>query len=81
MTKLTRSDRPLVRETAVLERSRPLVVELWPRYLGIRLKGERKVHRVSYSKILLEAARYEADCARAARGHFRITPTPWRQTG
>jgi hypothetical protein len=34
---------PLIRETALIYRGRPLIVELHPKHLRIRLKGERGV--------------------------------------
>ncbi len=51
MTKL-RSPNPLVRETDVFERTDALVVELYPKYLAIRLKGRREALNVDYGDIL-----------------------------
>ena len=39
ITKL-QAGKPLVRETAVYERTRPLIVELHPKFLKIRPKGQ-----------------------------------------
>jgi hypothetical protein len=50
MTKLT--DRPLVRETAVTNRGVPLIVELHPKYLELRVKGQRSGVTVDYESIL-----------------------------
>ena len=47
MTKL-RPDTPLIRETDVWDHTDPLVIELWPRYMRIRLKGERAAVDVGY---------------------------------
>jgi hypothetical protein len=55
MTKI-RPDSPVVRETEVFERTVALVVSLHPRYLKIRLKGDREALHVDY-KELLELAR------------------------
>ena len=51
MTKL-RPDTPLVRETDVFERTAALIVSLYPRYLTIRLKGQRDTVKVDYREIL-----------------------------
>jgi hypothetical protein len=50
MTKLT--DRPLVRETAVANRGGPLIVELHPKYLLLRIKGQRSGVTADYESIL-----------------------------
>jgi hypothetical protein len=51
MTEL-KSESPTIRQTGALERTRPIVVELWPRYLTIRLKGLRSGYNVDYGAIL-----------------------------
>lgn len=51
MTKL-RADKPVTRETSVFERSDALVVSLHPKYLTIRLKGQREALAVDYGVIL-----------------------------
>ena len=51
MTKL-QPGKPLIRETDSFERSDALVVSLYPRYLSIRLKGQREVRNVDYGAIL-----------------------------
>lgn len=38
----------ICRETAVVHRGRPLVIELHPAYLTIREKGKRKAVRLNY---------------------------------
>ena len=38
---MTKLGKPVTRETAVMERGDPLVVELHPKYLVLRLKGKR----------------------------------------
>ena len=53
MTKLSKSPSlPVVRETDTFERTRPIVVELYPRYLSVRLKGTREAHSAPYDLIL-----------------------------
>lgn len=42
---------PLVRETDILERTDPIVVELYPRYMSIRIKGRREEFTVDYAEI------------------------------
>jgi hypothetical protein len=56
MTKLT-GGKTITRETDVYERTRPLVVELHPKYLTIRLKGEGEPLMVSYGELLKMARR------------------------
>ena len=51
MTKL-RPDTPLIRETDVFERTDPIVVELYPKYISIRLKGQSEALNVDYGAIL-----------------------------
>jgi hypothetical protein len=50
MTKL-RPSAPVVRETDAFERTEPLVVELHPRYLSIRIKGRREEFTADYGEI------------------------------
>lgn len=49
MTKLV--DHPIKRETAVIDRRRPLVVELFDRYMTLRPKGTRQAVNVGYDVI------------------------------
>lgn len=51
MTKLD-GEKPVVRETAALERGRAIVVELHPRYLRLRLKGLHGGVNVDYESVL-----------------------------
>ena len=51
MTKLT-AGKKVIRETQVLDRGRPMVVELHPHHLVLRLKGERKEWTVAYGTLL-----------------------------
>ena len=60
MTKLT-GDKKVIRETAVLDRGRPIVIELEPKYLRIRLKGERRALPLSYEELMWFACRREAE--------------------
>jgi hypothetical protein len=53
MTKLSKSPSlPVVRETDTFERTRPIVVELYPRYLAVRLKGTQESYSVPYDVVL-----------------------------
>jgi hypothetical protein len=52
MTKLSKSRAPLVRETDTLERTRPIVVELYPRHLIVRLKGTKERYDVGHDVLL-----------------------------
>jgi hypothetical protein len=38
---MTKLSKPVTRETAILERTAPIVVTLHPRYIEVRLKGTR----------------------------------------
>jgi hypothetical protein len=66
MTKL-QPNKPLVRETAVFERTNPLVVELHPRTLEIREKGKHAGYVVSYDVIYDLARKLEAQRTLQAR--------------
>jgi hypothetical protein len=46
----------VVRETAVFERTTPIILELHPKYLKIRIKGQRGGSSVGYD-VLLDFAR------------------------
>jgi hypothetical protein len=65
MTKL-QSTKPLIRETAVYERTSALIVALHPKYLSIRLKGESTAVEIDYQAIL-DLARKLDYRGRAAR--------------
>lgn len=51
MTKLTASN-SVIRETAVSDRGRPIIIELHPSHLALRLKGLRETHFVAYDALL-----------------------------
>jgi hypothetical protein len=51
MTKITKEKR-LKRETAATVRLRPIIVELFPFYVGVRVKGTREFHAVPWDAIL-----------------------------
>ena len=57
-------NRVIVRETDCLERGSPIMIEVHPRELVLRLKGQRRRYSVSYAGILWTAAQAEADRAR-----------------
>ena len=62
---MTTIKRRIVRETGVTERGRPLVVELHPGGLIIRLKGTRHRWPISYESILWLAVKVAAEAQRA----------------
>jgi prophage tail gpP-like protein len=68
---MTRIDRVLVRETAVGVRdggrSRPLLVELHPRHVELRLKGTRRRLVLAYDAMYDLAAKMLARAAAAER--------------
>ena len=68
MTRLN-GDSRVVRETAALERGKPLVVERWPSWLRIRLKGARYV---DYQAIFNLGARKAAEKLVAERRQARL---------
>ncbi len=70
MTRLDRDSR-VVRETAALERGKPLVVELRPLLLRIRLKGARYAYEVDYQAIFNLGARKAAEKLVAERQKAR----------
>jgi hypothetical protein len=61
----TKIERVITRETAAVERTRPLVVELHPHYAVIRVKGTREFHVVHWDAILSLGRRLDAREARA----------------
>lgn len=66
MTKLT-SKNTVVRETAVSDRGRPIVIELHPSHLVLRLKGLRDVHFVAYDALLWRVMKNSAERLRSER--------------
>jgi hypothetical protein len=58
---MTRIERRIVRETAISDRGRPLVIELHPGGLIVRLKGTRKRWPISYESIHRLAVKVAAD--------------------
>lgn len=51
MTKL-RSEKTLRRETGCTDRRRAVVVELYPFYCGVRVKGTREFYAVPWDAVL-----------------------------
>ncbi len=64
MQKITRC---LVRETAVSDRGRPLLIELHPAYVVFRLKGTRQRYSIDWEALYRLAQRREADRVLADR--------------
>lgn len=75
---MTRIERPILRETAALERGRPLLIELHPGFLVLRPKGTRQRWSISYHAVFwmavkaeVEERRAERQAAKAKRGSSR----------
>jgi hypothetical protein len=64
MQKITRC---LVRETAVSDRGRPLLIELHPGYVVFRLKGTRQRYSIDWEALYRFAQRRKAECVVAER--------------
>jgi hypothetical protein len=60
MTKLTPSN-PVVRETAISDRGRSIIIELHPSHLVLRLKGLRECHYVAYDALLWRVMKNAAE--------------------
>ncbi len=60
MTRLV-DGQPVTLETAVLERSRPIVAENHARYLIVRLKGDRQGYPLPWDKLLWICRHREAE--------------------
>jgi hypothetical protein len=63
--------RPVVRETSVRERGRPIVVELHASYLTLRLKGLRQRHIWAYDALYWRAQKAEAERIRLEKAQSR----------
>lgn len=66
-----RYDRPTRRETAVIVRGKPLVIECLPRMCVLRRKGCRYGYEIHWETVYMEAARLEAERQRAERRRRR----------
>lgn len=66
MTKLTPKN-IVVRETAVSDRGRPVVIELHPSHLVLRLKGLRDTHYLAYDALLWCVMKNSAERIRSER--------------
>jgi len=64
---MTRIGRPIVRETAARERGRPLLVELHPGFLALRLKGTRQRWPISHEAVFWSAVKLAAEKQREGR--------------
>ena len=61
---MTRITKPVARESATIERGRPLIVTLHPRHLEIRAKGLRQSFTVDYSACLWLAVKRDFEAQR-----------------
>ena len=66
MTKLTAKN-IVVRETAVSDRGRPIVIELHPAHRVLRLKDLRDRHFVAYDALLWRVMKNSAERIRSER--------------
>ena len=64
---MTRIGRPILRETAVRERGRPLLVELHAGFMALRLKGTRQRWPISYESVFWSAVKLAAEKQREER--------------
>ena len=68
---MTRITKPVSRESAVIEKGRPLVVTLHPRHLEVRLKGTRHAYTIGYDAALWWAIKREFEQQRRERAAQR----------
>jgi len=66
MTKL-QAGKKMTRETAALDRRRPIVVDLFPFYVGVRVKGTREFYSIPWDCILDLGRKIDARQKLAAR--------------
>ena len=66
MTKLN-GENVVVRETAALERGRPIIVELHPKHIVLRLKGLRDSHLIAYDALLWKLIKNSVDRRQSER--------------
>ena len=64
---MTRITKPVSRESAAVDRGRPLIVTLYPRHLEVRPKGTRQRYTISYEACLWLAVKRDLDERRKAR--------------
>lgn len=64
---MTRIERPLLRETATVERGRPLLIELHPGFLVLRPKGTRQRWFISYETIFWTTVKATVEERRAEK--------------
>jgi len=73
---MTTTSKPIKRETlsSVRERGkvRPIVIELRPTYIYIRLKGTRKSFTATYDQLWTLGARNAAEALRRERAEKRV---------
>ena len=68
------TDRIIIRETAVTERGRPIIIELHPGYMILRCKGQQQRVAVDYGAILALGYRIQQRAAQAERATKRARP-------
>jgi len=56
------------RETAVLDRRRPIIIELFPHSVGVRVKGTREFHTVDWGAVLDLARKLDARTLATRKG-------------
>ena len=68
---MTRLEKPVTRESASMDRGRPLVVTLHPRHLEVRPKGTRRSYTITYDACMWLAVKREADEKRRGKQQTR----------
>ena len=53
--------RPITRETAILDRSRPIVITIYPRFMKLHLKGTRESYTLGFDAAFSLAAKQSMD--------------------
>ena len=56
---MTKLSKPVTRETLARQHGVPIVVELWPRHIDLRVKGDRNCVRISYEAVFKAARKVE----------------------
>ncbi len=64
---MTKADKPTTRESYSRVRGREIIVTIHPTWLGLRLKGTRKVFQMDIEAAYYRAALAEADRIRAEK--------------
>ncbi len=58
---------PVKRETSATERGRPIVIGLHPKYLTLRVKGQRRAFQLTYDQLMWKCYHMAAEQLRQER--------------